>query len=118
MRKLVLLTALLHLAALVPGAPAQAAMGRECVKLGAPSVCMVTVIECNRNVGGLCLAPCSYQPPKVVKRHAPKKKVMVKKPAPAPKEKNVGWRFVSRDKAPSRGRSLCFLAVAMAICRG
>lgn len=48
---------------------------------------MMTVIECNKNVGGLCLAPCSYQPPKVVKRHAPKKKVMVKKPTPAPKEK-------------------------------
>ncbi len=86
MRKLVILAALPLLAVLGPSAPASAEIGCQCVKLGAPSVCTATVSECNVKVGGLCLAPCAYQPPKVVKRHAPKKKAMMKKPAPAPKQ--------------------------------
>ena len=60
MRKLVIAAALLIAAALVPGAPAQAAAGCQCVKLGAPSACMQTVSACNTQMGGVCLAPCTY----------------------------------------------------------
>ncbi len=75
MRKLVLLAGLLATAALVPGAPAkaEAMLGCECVKLGAPAVCTATVLDCNVKVGGVCLAPCTYEPPKAVKKHGKKK---------------------------------------------
>lgn len=76
MRKLVLLAGLLLAAAFVPGTPAkaEAMLGCECVKLGAPAVCTATVIDCNVKVGGICLAPCTYEPPKPAKKHHAMKK--------------------------------------------
>jgi hypothetical protein len=70
MRKLVLMAGLLLGAAFLPGTPAQAQamVGCSCVKLGAAPVCTATVLECNVQVGGVCVAPCSYEPPKAVKK--------------------------------------------------
>jgi hypothetical protein len=83
MRKFALLAGLLLAATLVPGTPAKAAtlLGCECVKLGAPAVCTATVTDCNFKVGGICVAPCTYQSPKAAKKHyrrhvAKKKKKM------------------------------------------
>jgi len=72
MRKLVILAGLLLAATLVPGAPARADIGCQCVKLGVSSACVANMLECNTKVGGLCVAPCAYTPapPKVVKHHA------------------------------------------------
>jgi hypothetical protein len=73
MRKIVIVAGLLMGAALLTGSPAKADIGCQCVKLGAPSICTATVVECLRH-GGVCLAPCAYQPPKMGKRHGKKKK--------------------------------------------
>ena len=107
MRKLVIAAALLIAAALVPGAPARAAAGCQCVKFGAPSVCMQTVRACNDQMHGVCLAFCSYPGKQAVKRHAvrrhavkrrvaraepvhpPKKHKVAKKPAPKKKAKKM-----------------------------
>jgi hypothetical protein len=82
MRKLIILAGLLLAAALIPGAPAKAVMGCECVKLGAHAVCTATVGECVHRIGGLCLAPCSYTPPQMSKRHVhvKHKRKMAQKP--------------------------------------
>jgi hypothetical protein len=72
MCKIIILTGLLAGVALFSGAPARADVGCGCVKLGSPSVCTATVAECNVKMGGVCLAPCDYQPPKKV--HRKKKK--------------------------------------------
>jgi hypothetical protein len=83
MRKLVVLAGLLLAATLVPGAPARAEIGCQCVKLGVSSACVANMLECNTKVGGLCVAPCAYTPAppkmvmkkhKVAKKHAAKKK--------------------------------------------
>jgi hypothetical protein len=74
MRKTVVLAGLLLAAALVSGTPAKADIGCQCVKLGAPSVCTATVIDCNVKVGGVCVAPCAYTPQKPIRKHARKKK--------------------------------------------
>jgi hypothetical protein len=79
MRKLVILVGLLLAAALLPAAPAkaEALLGCECVRLGAPAMCTATVLECNFQYGGVCIAPCTYEPPKkAAKRHGHKKKKM------------------------------------------
>jgi hypothetical protein len=102
MRKLAIAAGLFLAAALVPGAPAQAAVGCQCVKLGAPSACMASVTACNTRMGGVCVAPCSYSAQKAVKRHAvkrhmvragtphpAKKHEVAKKPAPKKKEKKM-----------------------------
>jgi hypothetical protein len=64
MRKILAFAVLLAAAALLSGAPAKADMGCGCVKLGAPATCTATMSECMNKVGGLCLAPCDYVPPK------------------------------------------------------
>jgi len=94
MRKLVVLAGLLLAATLVPGAPARADVGCQCVKLGVSSACVATMLECNTQVGGLCVAPCAYTPapPKMMKHHAAKhhhamKHTMAKKPAAKKKAK-------------------------------
>jgi hypothetical protein len=89
MRKIVVLAGLLLAATLIPGAPAKAAMGCECVKFGQHSVCTATVSECTRKIGGLCLAPCSYEPQKMGRSHVrvKHKQKMVQKPAPKKVEK-------------------------------
>ena len=71
MRKLLLLAGLLLGAAFVPGTPAQAQamLGCSCVRLGAAPVCTATVLECNFQQGGVCVAPCTYEPPKAAKKH-------------------------------------------------
>jgi hypothetical protein len=79
MRKLILVAGLLCGAALLSGssAKAEAMLGCECISLGQPAMCTATVLECTAHAG-LCLAPCSYEPPKAVKhhRHHKKKKKM------------------------------------------
>jgi hypothetical protein len=77
MRKIVTVAGLLAGAALLftTGTPAKAWVGCECVKLGAPAVCVKGVVECSAK-GGVCLAPCDYVAPKKVKHH--KKKAMKK----------------------------------------
>jgi hypothetical protein len=76
MRKTIMLAGLVLGAALATGAPAKAELGCECVKLGAAPGCTATVLDCNFKVGGLCIAPCDYQPPKkMTKRHHKKKKI-------------------------------------------
>jgi hypothetical protein len=76
MRKLILLAGLLTAAALLPGTPAraEAMVGCSCVKFGANPVCSATVLDCNTKVGGVCLAPCTYEPPKKMARHKRSKK--------------------------------------------
>ena len=82
MRKLLLVTGLLLSGALLTGGPASAAqLGCECVKLGASPVCVASISQCVSGIGGLCVAPCDYTPPKMVKRHYKPRK-MTKKPAP------------------------------------
>jgi hypothetical protein len=71
MRKFIIFAGLLAGVALVGGTPAKADLGCTCVKLGSPAVSTATVADCNFKVGGVCLAPCDYQPKKV---KAPKKK--------------------------------------------
>lgn len=97
MRKLVVLAGLLLAAALIPGTPARADVGCQCVKLGTPSACVPTMLECNTKVGGVCVAPCAYTPAppkKMVKRHAVKrhhamKHKVAKKPAAKKKSKKM-----------------------------
>jgi hypothetical protein len=76
MRKFVLMAGLLLGAAFVPGTPAQAEamLGCSCVRLGGPPVCSATVLECNFQQGGVCVAPCTYEPPKAGKKHKRGKK--------------------------------------------
>ncbi|HTT48291.1 MAG TPA: hypothetical protein VMG39_09855 [Pseudolabrys sp.] len=86
MRKFVILAGLLAGAALFTTGtttPAKAWVGCECVKLGAPAVCVPGVLECT-GMGGVCLAPCDYVAPKPkVKHHrhhhAKKMKMKMKK---------------------------------------
>ena len=75
MRKLVLMAGLLG-AAFLPGTPAQAEamLGCQCVSVFQPPACTATVLECNFQRGGVCVAPCSYEPPKAGKKHKRKKK--------------------------------------------
>jgi hypothetical protein len=74
MRMILVLGGLLLAAAFVSSTPTQAAgIGCACVKLGAPVTCTATVIECNMNVGGVCLSACEYEPPKKGKRAKKKK---------------------------------------------
>jgi hypothetical protein len=74
MRKIVVLAGLLLGAALLTGTPAKAELGCTCVKLGTPTACVSGPAECTFKNGGLCVLPCSYQPPKMSKQHAGKKK--------------------------------------------
>jgi hypothetical protein len=74
MRKLVLLAGLLTVAALLSAAPAkaEATIGCLCARLNAPAVCTSTPQRCTASYGGVCVLPCSYEPPK--KHHHHKKK--------------------------------------------
>jgi hypothetical protein len=82
MRKFVILAGLLAGAALFmtgTATPANATwVGCQCVKLGAPSVCMKGVLECGA-YGGVCLAPCDYVAPKAKKHHHHHHKKAMKK---------------------------------------
>ncbi len=69
MRKIVMVAGLLMGAALLTGTPAKADLGCQCVKLGGPAACMATVLDCNLNMGGVCVAPCAYEAPKMGKKH-------------------------------------------------
>ena len=73
MRKILVLAGLIVAAALVSGTPAHAYLSCGCIKLGAPFTCTATVGECLTKVGGLCLAPCDYTPPKMSMRKHKKK---------------------------------------------
>jgi hypothetical protein len=74
MRKIVIGAGLLIAAALLTGSPAKADIGCECVKMGAPAMCTATVTDCNFKYGGVCVAPCAYEPMKMGKRHHRKHK--------------------------------------------
>ena len=78
MRKYLVIAGLLLGTAFVPGTAAQAEpmLGCSCVKLGAEPVCTATVLDCNTKVGGVCLAACTYEPPKMAKKGKRKKKSM------------------------------------------
>jgi hypothetical protein len=58
-------------AALFAGSPAEAAVGCQCVKLGAPSICVANVCACYK-YGGLCLKPCDHKPKMSVRKHKKK----------------------------------------------
>jgi hypothetical protein len=73
MHKILVFVGLLAGVGLFASTSAKADVGCGCVKLGSPAVCTATVTECNVKVGGICLAPCDYQPPKA-KMHTKKKK--------------------------------------------
>ena len=70
MRKIIVVAGLLGAAALFTGSPAQAEawIGCECVKLGAPSMCVPGLLECGAH-GGICLAPCDYKAPMMKGHH-------------------------------------------------
>jgi hypothetical protein len=70
MRKIVILAGLLVSAALLTGSPAKAEVGCQCVKVGAPSICVAGVSECYK-YGGICLAPCDYKP-RMMRKHKKK----------------------------------------------
>jgi len=92
MRKLAILAGLLLAAALIPGAPAKADIGCQCLKAGAPSACVATMLECNATLGGICIAPCAYTPAppkKMMKRHHVTKHKVAKKPAAKKKAKKM-----------------------------
>jgi hypothetical protein len=75
MRKFVIIAGLLMGVALFSGSPAKAAIGCLCGKIGSPAVCTATITDCNFKHGGVCLAPCSYEAPKMIKKHKHKKKM-------------------------------------------
>ena len=102
MRKIVIVAGLLMGAALLTGTPAKAAaVGCLCGKIGAPAVCTATIIDCNFKNGGVCIAPCAYEAPK-----------MGKKAHGATRESKPATLF--RDKAPSRDGAFVFLRAACA----
>ena len=68
MRNIIIAAGLLVGAALFAGSPAKAEVGCQCVKLGAPSLCVANVNKCYK-YGGLCLAPCDYKPKMSVRKH-------------------------------------------------
>lgn len=82
MRKLLLVTGVLLGGALLTGSPASAEVGCACLKLGAAPVCVSSVAQCNRVMGGICIAPCDYKPPHMVKRHYKPRKMVKRRPPP------------------------------------
>jgi len=77
MRKVVVLTGLLVVAALFSTAPvkAETLVGCVCGTANAAPVCTLTPQQCFSQHGGVCVLPCAYEvPKKVAKRHHHKKK--------------------------------------------
>jgi len=76
MRKYILVAGLLFGAAILSGSPAkaEAMLGCQCVSLVQPPACTATVLECNLQRGGVCVAPCSYEPSRPAKKHYRHKK--------------------------------------------
>jgi hypothetical protein len=63
MKKILLVSSLLAAGALLSSShPASAALGCACVKLGESPMCVGSIEQCVSGIGGLCLAPCDYQP--------------------------------------------------------
>jgi hypothetical protein len=70
MRKIIIVAGLLMGAALLTGSPVNAAtVGCLCGKIGAPAVCTATITDCNFKTGGVCIATCAYEEPKMVRKH-------------------------------------------------
>jgi hypothetical protein len=65
---------LITAAALFTGIPAKAELGCTCIELGAPAMCTSGVTECTMKGGGVCVLPCDYSPPKMMKHHRHHKK--------------------------------------------
>ena len=76
MRKILLVTGLLMGGALLTGGPASAATGCACATLTAAPVCVASIDACVAGMHGLCVAPCDYKAPKMMKKHKAKKKKM------------------------------------------
>lgn len=74
MRKVLLVTGLLVGGAFITGGPASAATGCACATLTAAPVCVASIKQCLSGMHGLCVSPCDYQPPKMVKKKAHKAK--------------------------------------------
>ena len=73
MRKIVLSAGLLIAGMMLAGSPAKAELGCACAnKMGAAPVCMSGVSACAQ-AKGVCLLPCSYQPPKRAMQRRAKK---------------------------------------------
>lgn len=73
MRKLLLVSGVLAGSALLAGSPASAdQVGCACVKLGAAPVCVASIDACVSGMGGLCISPCDYKPPKMMKKKSKK----------------------------------------------
>ena len=75
MRKILLVTGLLMGGALLTGGPASAATGCACATLTAAPVCVASIDACVAGMHGLCVAPCDYKAPKMMKKHKAKKKM-------------------------------------------
>jgi hypothetical protein len=73
MRKFLIVAGLALGGALFAGTPAKAELGCMCVKFGAPGACTPGIASCTA-MGGICLAPCDYTAPKVVKHMRKHKK--------------------------------------------
>ena len=73
MRQIVIVAGLLIGAALLTGSPAKAKLGCTCLKFGSAPACTSGTTACTFKGGGICVLPCDYQRPKVVKKKMGKK---------------------------------------------
>lgn len=74
MRKVLLVTGLLMGGALLAGTPASAATGCMCATFTEAPFCVASIEACVADSRGICVAPCDYQPPKMMKDKMKKKK--------------------------------------------
>jgi len=74
MRKVLLVAGLVMGGAFIGGGPASAATGCACATLTAAPVCVASIEACVSGMHGLCVAPCDYHPPKMVKKYKKHKK--------------------------------------------
>ena len=68
MRKFLIIAAVGLGGALFAGTPAKAELGCMCVKFGTSGACTPGIPSCTA-MGGLCLVPCDYTVPKIIKKH-------------------------------------------------
>ncbi len=64
--------------ALIGGSPASAAAGCACATVTAAPVCVASLDACVAGMHGICVAPCDYKAPKMMKKKAHKAKKMKK----------------------------------------
>jgi hypothetical protein len=75
MRKIAILAGVLFASgfASAGSTQAEAVLGCQCVRFNATPVCTGTIADCTFKMGGACLAPCAYEPPKKMARSHKKK---------------------------------------------